>query len=84
INAPQLYFYSINDSVVSYLDVEKCIEMMRRKSIPVTPVSFDESKHCNHLSIHPMRYLASLYQHWETCLRAPRINSFVDGIFGSF
>ncbi|KAM9972052.1 hypothetical protein ACTFIW_012042 [Dictyostelium discoideum] len=73
IPTPQLYIYSINDPISSYLDVERGIQIQKQQGIPVKTLCFDNSIHVNHLSQHPMRYMKNLYQFWEKTLRQPTI-----------
>ncbi|EFA75201.1 prespore-specific protein [Heterostelium album PN500] len=75
ISAPQMYFYSLDDPITSYLDVEKGIEVMRKQKITVTAVQFDQSKHCNHLGSHPMQYLKGLYKFWQSSLKPRDLSS---------
>ncbi|EGG21342.1 prespore-specific protein [Cavenderia fasciculata] len=79
ILSPQLYYYSYDDQLTSYQDVEKGISIMRKQGIQVSTVVFDKSKHVNHLGVHPVKYLSNLYKFLESTLKPPlagnRINN---------
>ncbi|KAF2076855.1 hypothetical protein CYY_001822 [Polysphondylium violaceum] len=75
IPTPQLYIYSIDDAVTSYLDVERGIEIMKSQNINVRQLCFDQSLHVNHFSVHPMRYMKNVYQFWEFCLKTNNTTS---------
>jgi len=70
ITTPQLYIYSIDDPVTSYLDVERGIEIMKSQNITVRQLVFDESQHVNHFTVHPLRYIKNVYQFWEFTLKS--------------
>jgi hypothetical protein len=64
--APRLYFYSHEDSMVSWEDIEVHSKEAEAKGYKVTTEEFVGSPHCGHLTKDPVRYWGAVKAVWES------------------
>uniref|UniRef100_A0A7S0ZKA6 Transmembrane protein 53 n=1 Tax=Timspurckia oligopyrenoides TaxID=708627 RepID=A0A7S0ZKA6_9RHOD len=72
--APQLYFYSKDDHVVSNLQesVNHFIQENSRRGVEIQKQVWENSRHTAHLIMHPEEYMENLSSFLEKCLEQKR------------
>ncbi|XP_070710232.1 uncharacterized protein [Pempheris klunzingeri] len=60
ITAPALFFFSENDALCDPVDMEKCIDLWRKRGVTVESRKWRESIHAAHMRCHPEDYLSTL------------------------
>lgn len=60
ITAPALFFFSENDAMCNTADIEKLIDLWRKRGVTVESRKWKVSKHAAHMRCHPEDYLSTL------------------------
>lgn len=67
---PQLYLYSVRDTLIPYKDVEKIIAVRRSRGVHVLTQRWDDSAHVAHLLAHRETYITACRDFLQHCLRS--------------
>lgn len=67
---PNLYLYSVKDAVIPHREIEKLIEVRRRKGVDVVTQCWDDSAHVAHFIMHRETYTTACVDFLQHCLPA--------------
>uniref|UniRef100_A0A8C5QVU4 Transmembrane protein 53 n=1 Tax=Leptobrachium leishanense TaxID=445787 RepID=A0A8C5QVU4_9ANUR len=65
---PQLYLYSQADPIISHCDIERMIELRRKRRLPTEALDFETSDHVSHYRQYPERYSEICIAFLKDCL----------------